>query len=206
MSKYKHLYTESYQDGVGERSDDVLQKVSEDIVSFLEEVNIIQDGIKIFEIGAGGCRNLRHIYEVNSNVKLYANDLHKEASFKNMDPMIQKVVQFHEIDTLKLTREMVFENIDLLISSYHLMHIDEDTWQDIIDNIKDKWKPKYIFLNELITREYPGHYPDRHLPRLFHDYMKLEGVYQLTNERVSIRDTIDPPTLGYYNFRLFKRI
>ena len=205
MSKFKHLYTKSYQDGVGEQSGDVLQKVSEDIVLFLAEANIIQDGIKIFEIGAGGCRNLRHIYDLNNNVELYANDLHKDASFKNMDPRIQAVVHFYEMDTLALTKEMMFEDIDLLISSYHLMHIDEDSWEEIVDNIKDKWKPKHIFLNELIMREYPGHYPERHLPRLFHDYRKLEIVYQLINERVSIRDMLDPPTCGYYNFRLYKR-
>ena len=206
MSKYERLFTESYQARVGDQSDNVFQKVSEDIVSFLAEGNIIEDGIRVFEIGAGGCRNLRHIYDFNNNVELYANDLHKDASFKNMDPRIQEVVHFYEMDTLRLTREITFEDIDLLISSYHLMHIDEDAWGTIIDNIKDKWRPKYIFLNELIMREFPGHYPERHLPRLFHDYKKLEGAYELIKERISIRDMLDPPTRGYYNFRLYKRI
>ncbi|UCG69318.1 MAG: hypothetical protein JSV09_16325, partial [Thermoplasmata archaeon] len=158
MSKFKHLFTRSYQEKVGDGHDDVLQKVSEDIVSFLTDLNIIQHGMKIFEIGAAGCRNLRHIYDFNNNIELYANDLHKDASFKNMDPRIREVIHFYEMDTLALTREMTFEDIDLLISSYHLMHIDDDSWDEIIENIKKKWKPKYIFLNELIMREFPGHY------------------------------------------------
>ena len=207
MSKFIKNFKKSYQDSKwagGELVDDVMHQVSEDIVSFLNDYDIIHDNIKVFEIGSGGCRNLRHIYNSNNNVELYANDLYKDASFKNMHEDIKRVINFLEIDTLKLMKEMNYNDIDLFMSSYHLMHIDSDSCKEIVDRLTDVWKPKHIFLNELIMQKFPGHYPDREIPRIFHDFSKLEESYELIGDRISIRDTLEPAVKGYYNFRLYK--
>jgi len=86
------------------------------------------------------------------------------------------------------------------------MHIDNDSWEEIVDSLTNIWKPNHIFLNELIMKIFPGHCPDREPPRLFHDYSKLEESYELIGDRISIRDTLEPAVQGYYNFRFYKRI
>ena len=63
MSIYKDKFTPEYQDSVGfyanrgGRKIRFLHKNSKELMLIMKENNLIQDGWKYFEIGAGGCRN-----------------------------------------------------------------------------------------------------------------------------------------------------
>ena len=185
MSKYKQRFLEndegeSYQSRVGHWPKfEFLTTNSIELADFLNKNGVLKDGVNIFEIGSAGCRNLKYINDLNGNVNLFANDLNRKHSFANMHESIKEKVTFYEEDTLSLVEgnEPEFD-IDLLISSDHLMHVDEESVKSIIEILKTKWKPKYIAMRELFSKD--GHEPNRQWPRLCHDY-DLEGVYELVD-------------------------
>jgi hypothetical protein len=182
MSLFIEKFDEAYQDLVGINSPSQLHRNSLELLDILLEHELILDGIKIFEIGAGGCRNLKYINDYNPNVLLFANDLHKEASLNNCHPSIKSKVQFYEMDTFSLINENELE-VDVLIASDHLMHIDPETTGLIVEQICKKWKPKYILLREVTEW---GHKPLRVYPR-FHHKFQWDG-YELLTHRASITD------------------
>lgn len=149
MSLYTNLFDENYQKLVGHNGDLFLHDNSEELVDLLNEFDIIQDGIHIFEIGSGGARNLKYINDQNPTVRLSANDLFRDASFAEMHESIRGKINFYEKDTLNLLRELLPEQIDLLIASDHLMHIDPESVKEIVHRIVYKWSPKYILLREV---------------------------------------------------------
>ncbi len=204
MSKYKKRFIgkdngKSYQERVGHWPKyDFLTKNSIELANFLDSHKLLKDEINIFEMGSAGCRNLKYINDLNENVNLFANDLNKENSFKNMHNSIKNKVKFYESDTLSLVSENEPDvDIDILISSDHMMHIDKESVIEIIDKIKDKWKPKYILLRELFSKD--GEETNRIWPRVYHEF-NLEDVYEL----VDVGECSNMPE--WYSLKLYKLI
>ena len=197
MSKYKGSFPPTYQDRVGMwPQHSFLTENSKELADFLDGHELLKDGINIFEIGSGGCRNLKYIHDKNNNVNLFASDLHKEASLRNTHESIKDKVIFYGIDTLTLISEYEpEEDIDIFISSDHLMHIDKESVIEIIDNLKTKWKPKYILFRELYSLE--GQEIGRRWPRVYHEH-NLEDVYDL----IDTKSCKNNP--NWYNLRLHK--
>ena len=197
MSKYKDRFNRSYQDRVGQYPrHSFLTNNSIELAKFLNDNNLLKDNINIFEMGSGGCRNLKYINDLNKTVNLFASDLYKDASFKNMHESIKDKVTFIEMDTLTLVRN--FENdydIDILISSDHLMHIDKESVVEIIDKIKTKLKPKYVLLRELFSKV--GEEINRDWPRVYHEY-NLEDVYDIVEV---VKCSKNPE---WYSLKLYK--
>ena len=178
----KKRFGSGYQRRVGMQSRSLLQENSKELVSVLKIHGVIEDGIKIFEIGAGPGRNLKYINDENNTVGLYLNDLWKDASYKYMDKLIKDKTVFYEMDTFILINDCKPEfQVDLLISSDHLMHIEYEPADIILKGIRDSWKPNYILLRE-VKKEFES--PDH--PRLFHDYNQLLTDYDLVYETTSV--------------------
>jgi len=187
MSKYKERFSKDYQNRVGQwPRHEFLTDNSIELAKFLNDNNVITDNINIFEIGAGGCRNLKYIHDINSTVNLFANDLYEDASRKNMHNDIKEKVKFTEMDTLSMFQSnssLILDDnkIDLLISSDHLMHVDKESVISILEYIRKDWQPTYIAIRELISIE--GEELKRGWPRVYHEYDKgLSASYELVAE------------------------
>ena len=135
--------------------------------------------MSVFEIGAAGCRNLKYVLDENETIKLGANDLFKESSFRNMDEKVKEKIDFYECDTLDLFKTYQIHP-DLLISSDHLMHVEKKSVEIILDKIRKEWKPKYILLREIKLQ-----YENLEHPRLFHPYFILSNQYKVIHKQTS---------------------
>lgn len=184
----KDRFPSNYQQYVGMKARDMLHENSKELSRILLDHNIIQDNIKIFEIGAGGCRNLKYIHDINSTVQLSANDLHKSHSLAQTHDSIKDKVNFIGIPTQDLKPQT---DLDLLISSDHLMHVEDEFVKDILVSIRDDWKPKYVLLREVKKEREGGH-------RIWHDYSVLETEYEVIHSQDSKQDA------GYF-IKLLRR-
>ena len=182
----KDRFPPNYQDGIGwdcnrGSSEDIcglLHRNSIELCGILEKHGMIKDNMNVFEIGAGPARNLKYIYDKNNSINMYANDLFRYTSVPNMHPDIRDLVTFYEIDTLSLIEDYEPDfHVDLLISSDHLMHVEYESVDKILKNIRDEWKPTNILIRE-VKKEYET--PDH--PRLFHNYEQLLSEYKLIQE------------------------
>lgn len=183
MGKYVHRFPPGYQKLVGINAREHLHKNSIELCDVLQEHDVIKDNIKIFEIGAGGCRNLKYIHDKNNTIQLFANDLYKEASVNQMHETIKEKVIFFEVETQKLFDEQNFTDLDLLVTSDHLMHIEKEAGEKILFQIKDNWKPEYVLIRE-IKKEYESL---KH-PRIWHNYSVLQENYEIIHEQDSAQD------------------
>jgi hypothetical protein len=96
-----------------------------------------------------------------------------------MNPLIREVINFHEGDSEKIITDI--KDVDLFICSDHLMHLQYEKAENILNYINDNLKPKYIILREIMKEfETPQH------PRLFHDYEKFEKNYQIIHSSISM--------------------
>ena len=190
----KQRFPSEYQNAVGWGARNALHQNSEELAQILVDNKVLKDNLKIFEIGAGGGRNLKYIWDKNKTVDLYLNDLFKESSMNAMHPDITDLVTFYELDTLTLTKDYKPEfDIDLLISSDHLMHVEYESVEIILEKIRDSWKPSYILMRELKKEfETPEH------PRLFHNYDMLEDKYEV------VFSTSSKQNEGYF-IKLYRR-
>jgi len=180
----KKRFPDNYQRKVGWHANSKLHKNSEELAKILVDNEVLKDGLKIFEIGAGGGRNLKYIWDKNKKVELYLNDLFEKTSMKYMHEEIKDLVTFYESDTLSLVKDFKPEfDVDLLISSDHLMHVEYESVEVILEKIRDSWKPNYILMRELKEEfETPEH------PRLFHNYDMLEEKYEVIVSTSSKQD------------------
>lgn len=178
MKEAKEYFPPFYQSYIGIHAKKKLHDNSKELVQLLKDNDILKDNLSIFELGAGPCRNLSYIYKENNTIKLYANDLWKNASFDNMDNSIKEIINFYEADTLSLLRNNNIK-VDLMISSDHLMHI-----KDIIEIMKlitNKWRPNYLLL-----REYNGVSKKDFVH--VHDYNSIENydlIYETSSKQNS---------------------
>ena len=188
MSIWQDRYAPSYQDGVGIRANAQLHRSSYEITAVLNHAGLLTPGVKIFEIGAGGGRNLTYINDACPSAVLLLNDLHRSASFANMHESIVEKVTFMEIDTRSLFREHTITDIDVLLCCDHLMHLDRDTADEVLRAIETRWRPRFAVFREckpfMEDRE-------RYYPRLYHD-VTLSGFTNtwLSTSRADERYTI----------------
>ena len=176
----KKAFGKKYQKRVGYWGRELLHNNSKELVSILNKNNIIKDNMSIFEMGSGGARNLYYIWKENNTVKLYANDLHENASRNNMHPDIKNIITFYEGDSEEIFNKCQVDNLDLLLVSDHFMHLQYDKADKILKNILTKWSPKHIMLREVKKK-----FESPHHPKLFHDYAQLLNNYNLISDTTS---------------------
>ena len=83
----------------------------------------------------------------------------------------------------KMIVENPLPNIDLILVSDHLMHLQYEKADKILKSLLKKWKPKYILMRELRKEfETPSH------PRLFHNYDQLKTKYNVMFNKLSNQD------------------
>jgi len=172
-----------YQSKVGINARELLHNNSKEIVKILNDLNIIKNDIKIFEMGAGGARNLYYIWNNNKTVKLYCNDLSREASFAQMHPDVRGCITFFEGDSEEIIASNVLNDIDVFLVSDHFMHLQYEKAENIISEIMKNWLPKFIVLREVKKEfESPMH------PKLYHNYDRFLEQYDLLHESSSEND------------------
>lgn len=173
----------AYQSKVGINARELLHNNSKELVEILNESGIIENDFKVFEMGAGGARNLYYIWNNNRTLKLYCNDLSKEASFAQMHDDIKNSITFIEGDSEEVMKNNAMNDIDVFLVSDHFMHLQYEKADNIITEIMEKWMPKFIMLRE-VKKEYeaPMH------PKLYHNYSRFLEKYDLIHESTSKND------------------
>ena len=91
-----------------------LHNNSKELVSILEEHNILFDGMKIFEIGCGCGRNLDYINKTKYAIDFFGNDLVEAECFRYMDEDLKNKITFIEKETALLFDDSY--DVDLFIS------------------------------------------------------------------------------------------
>jgi len=183
----KERFDKNYQGAVGMKAMDMLHKNSVELVEILVKHNIINSTMNVFELGAGPARNLYYIYKTllendqdTSKLNFAANDLWEEESLADMDPEIQKIINFYEMDSEDLVDSITISDLDLFLVSDHFMHLQYEKADYIIKKILSDWKPKYIMLRE-IKKEFET--PDH--PRLYHNYDQFLTDYKIVEDKTS---------------------
>jgi len=179
----KQRFPEQYQNRVGINAKELLHKNSLELVKLLKEKNIIRKNLKVFEMGAGGGRNLFYIWREEDSVSLACNDLFRDASMANMHPLIKDKVDFIEGDSEEVIKNNLRE-VDLFLVSDHFMHLQYDKADNIITSIMEKWKPTFLMIREVRKDfESPMH------PKLFHNYLRFLEKYDLIHDSLSENDS-----------------
>ena len=181
----KDAFGPGYQNRVGYKARKLLHDNSKELVKVLSEHSLVQDGYHFFEIGAGGGRNLWYLFQENSNVKLSCNDLWKEASLSNMHPDIRKVTTFYEGDTEEVLDTYSGEDIDVLLSSDHLMHLLREKGANILNTIVNRIRPSYVVLREVKEEKQTPEEKAKHFAKNYQDYNILNSAYDLIHEQTS---------------------
>ncbi len=156
---------------------EVLKKNSVEMVKVLTDNNVLSDGIRIFEIGCGSGRNLSYIIMEDYDIEYFGNDLIKEECFKYMDLKLKEKINFIERETLELFKDTY--KVDLLISSAHLMHLPPSSAVEVLNEINNSWKPKYILLIETTVAM------DGRKRKWVHDYSVLNNNYRCIHRHIS---------------------
>lgn len=174
MAKFgKDRFPSSYQKYVGMKGKQILHKNSKELCLILNTlVNL--NNKHIFEIGSAGCRNLYYIWKENNNIKISASDLFKESSLEYTHPDIKNIVNFYEGDSEDIVKEIDFSNVDIILFSDHLMHLEYEKANNILKEISNNIKPEYILIRE-IKKEFE----DVNHPRLYHNYDQLDINYDI---------------------------
>lgn len=183
MSKFgQERFPPNYQDAVGMQAREALHKNSEELVEIVAS-KIEEPLLKVFELGAGGGRNLHYLLKKFPQASYYCSDFFRDASFKNMSAELKHVINFTSGDSEDVIKHPI-SNISLFIFSDHLMHLQYEKADVIIKETISNWKPNYVLLRELKKEfETPDH------PRLFHDYNQFLEKYNLVYETSSEQDS-----------------
>jgi hypothetical protein len=168
----------TYQALVGMNGNLVLHKNSIELREILKKKLDFNKINHIYEMGSGPCRNLFYLYDHFPNIKYSCSDLSLIESFKEMNPLIREIINFHEGDSeIAVTK---VNDVDLFLCSDHLMHLQYEKAENILNYINNQLQPKFIILREIMQEfETPQH------PRLFHDYKKLEKNYKVIHSSIS---------------------
>lgn len=190
----KTSFDKPYQNLVGWMCGEKLHNNSLELLSVLNNHNILTNNsnYKILEIGAAGCRNLKYIHDEYPDIQYFANDLHKDASFKNMHQSIKNVVNFFEGKTQNVIENFKENSVDLLIDSDHLVHVNYRDTNNILNYINNTIKPKHFLIRSVLKNN-----PKRKIPYHKHDFNK-----QLTNYEEIFYKLSDNANLWY--IKLFK--
>ena len=127
-------------------------------------------------------RNLKYINdyatEKGIEINLSSNDLHRKESLAGTHESIRDKINFWEADTLSfMVANGKSLDVDLLISSDHLMHVEKTSVITILDIIRDDINPKYILL-----REIKQEFENLSHPRYFHNYDIFLTKYKVKYE------------------------
>lgn len=145
IATWKKLNNRGYQNQIANTAK--LHRNSEELTAVLKRFELLNDGATIFEIGCGSGRNLDWFLRENPKIVVKGNDLIQEKCEMHMAKIVKDCIEFLEIDTLSLFRDHKFD-VDVLVSSDHLMHIHPDSISEILELIKTKWKPPWILMRE----------------------------------------------------------
>lgn len=178
---WKNANKNGYQKAIGSRSR--LHNNSLELMEFIKQHRVFDNVDSVFEIGCGAGRNLFYLNQIKPEITISGNDLIKEECFKYMDPSVKEKIDFHEIDTRSLFLSKVI-NCDLLLSSDHLMHLEPEHADVILDAMCYFWKPTKIVIRErLLPRE------DKPPFIFVHNYQKLEDKYTVEASQKSAHDS-----------------
>lgn len=178
---WKRFKPQSYQKAVGMNARLDLHKNSIELRKFIIENVALEEVHNIYELGSGPGRNLFYIYDFYPDKTYICNDLSKEDSLREMNPLLAEVINFHEGDSEDVVKKL--SDIDLFIVSDHLMHLQYEKADAILNHLIEDLLPNYIVLRELKEE-----FEDVNHPRLYHDYDQLLKKYDLINEKSSKQD------------------
>ena len=133
------------------------------------------------EIGAAGCRNLKYINDCYPNVQLFANDLHRQASFKNMHDDIKEKINFYEESTQTFIKKFKRDDFNLVIDSDHLVHVNYRDVEEIVGVLNTILQPQYILIRSVVKNN-PNRKP---CPYYKHDFSKLLTHYDEIHYSIS---------------------
>ena len=74
-----------------------------------------------------------------------------------MNPLIKDIINFHEGDSESVITQI--KDVDLFVCSDHLMHLQYEKAENILNYINDSLKPKFMFEEIMKEFETPLH-PD----------------------------------------------
>ena len=178
---WKKFNKEGYQKNISKRK--LLHNNSKELVKICNDFNILKDNIDIFEIGCGCSRNLYYLWKNNNKVNISGNDLIKEECFKYMEEDIKSVINFKEIDTLRMVEKNKLSP-DLFISSDHLMHLEPETSKKVLKEVIEEWEPLYLLLRESQIDRL-----NRGVKKFRVDYECVKDKYDILYEKVSEGDS-----------------
>lgn len=179
---WKDRNIKNYQKKIS--SNDFLLRNSVELVNILKNLNLVNKDWTYLEIGCGSGRNLDFLLKENNEInKVYGNDLIKDECFKYMSDNVKEHINFSEKDSLSFLEENFLE-VDLLIASDHLMHIDKDSVQEILRILSTEWKPKYICLRETLAERLTTK-PFKYI----HNFDILNNNYDVVYNQNSVEDS-----------------
>ena len=179
----KATFTEEYQKRVGWHANNKLHENSRELLSILIELTDLDSDSKIFELGSSGGRNLHYIHQHFGITDIHCSDLWEEASKNEMTRAIRKYSTFYEGDSEDIINYEVMTDLDLFLTSDHLMHLHPDKTDYIIKKIISDWKSKYIMMRELKKG-----YEKTHPQGLFHNYNQFLDEYDIISDTTSKTD------------------
>ena len=157
---------------------------SEELTTVLRRFKLLGDEATIFEIGCGNGRNLDWFLRENPKIVIKGNDLVQKKCVRHMAEIVKDRIEFLEIDTLSLFRNHKFD-VDVLVSSDHLMHVHPDSISEILDLIKIKWKPSWILMRES-KKDRPA--AKKSVAKYSHNYGALLENYSVASAFRSVGD------------------
>ena len=176
----KKTFREVYQKRVGWNAGERLHENSRELLSILIEHTDLNEGSKIFELGSGGARNLHYIHQHFGMTDIHCSDLWEEATKREMTEAMRKYTTFYEGDSEDIINYQVMTDLDLFLTSDHLMHLQHEKTDYIIKKIMSDWRPKYMMMREL-KKGYEQSQPQK----LFHNYAQFLKEYDLISDTTS---------------------
>ena len=139
-----------YQQGIAKKHK--LHKNSRNLISYLDTT--LEELGSVHEIGCGMGRNLFYLLKAYRSQglpfpRINGNDLVKNACYQYMPRELKGVLRFYEQDTLTFLRNEVEagNQVDLLISSDHLIHISTAAINEVLA-LMARFSRKYILIRE----------------------------------------------------------
>ena len=111
---------------------------------------------------------------------IHCSDLWEEATKREMTEAMRKYSTFYEGDSEDIINYQVMTDLDLFLTSDHLMHLQHEKTDYIIKKIMSDWRPKYMMMREL-KKGYEQSQPQK----LFHNYNQFLKEYDLISDTTS---------------------
>lgn len=191
-------FNPGYQKKIGKNGLPYYHKISKELTLLIKKLSLLEGkDISVLEIGTGSGRNFKYLLEENPNLNLFGNDLYESASKQEMYPEVEKKISFIESDTLDyLNLFNKHQDINILISCEHLMHLESLKVEKIIHLICEKIKPEYIVLREGNEKN--------HQPKI-HQFFHKEFYHKFLNYYKSIYKDNSSVSTKYFFVEVLKR-